>query len=122
MQITQSFLDSLTAQAQASPRLRINYDLRNSPEDQSQRMLNAIEPGTMIPIHQHDNTSETVVVLRGKACWIYYVEDGKEVERILVEAGGDICGINVPKGQRHTVVCLKSGTVIFEAKDGKYIG
>lgn len=74
MTITQALLDSLTAQAKASPRLRMNYDLRNSAEDQSQRMLNAMEPGTEIPIHRHQKTSETVVCIRGHLREIFYDE------------------------------------------------
>ena len=66
MKITQALLDNLTTQAKASPRLRMNYDLRNSPEDQSQRMLNAIEPGSPLPVHRHRHSSETVVILRGR--------------------------------------------------------
>ena len=66
MKITQALLDDLTAQAKASPRLRMNYDLRNSAEDGSQRMLNALEPGTPLPIHRHTKSSETVVCLRGR--------------------------------------------------------
>ena len=66
MKIDNTLLDELTAQAQASPRLRMNMDLRNSAADTSQRMLNAIEPGSVVPIHRHQKTSETVVVLRGQ--------------------------------------------------------
>ena len=90
MLIDQKLLDSLTAQAKASSRLRMNYDLRNTPADQSQRMLNALEPGTVMPIHRHRHTSETVVVLRGKVKWLYYNDQGELTDIILVEAGGDI--------------------------------
>lgn len=76
MIIHQALLDTLTAQAKASPRLRMNYDLRNTPNDHSQRMLNALEPGTVMPIHRHRNSSETVVVLRGKVKWLYYKRQG----------------------------------------------
>ena len=118
--IDQKLLDSLTAQAQVSPRLRMNLDLRNSPEDKSQRMLNALEPGTVMPIHRHQNTSETVVVLRGKVKWLYYNDKGELTDTILVEAGGDICGLSVPKGQWHSIECLESGSVILETKDGAW--
>ncbi len=74
MKITQAILDNLTEQAKASPRLRMNLDLRNSADDQSQRMLNAIEPGSPLPIHRHRHTSETVVCLRGRLVWEYYQE------------------------------------------------
>ena len=120
MLITQQLLDSLSAQAKASPRLRMNYDLRDTPEDQSQRMLNALEPGTVMPIHRHRNTSETVVVLRGKVKWLYYNDKGELTENILVTADGDIRGLSVPKGQWHSLECLESGSVILETKDGAW--
>ena len=84
MKITQALLDSLTEQAKASPRLRMNYDLRNSAEDGSQRMLNAIEPGSPLPIHRHRHTSETVVCLRGRLVWEFY----DELERIMTSWSG----------------------------------
>lgn len=118
MLLSVTLLDELTAQAKASPRLRMNLDLRNSPADQSQRMLNALEPGTVMPIHRHQNTSETVVVLRGKVKWLYYNDEGELIDTILVEAGGDICGLSVPMGQWHSLECLESGSVILECKDG----
>ena len=118
MKITQAILDELTAQAKASPRLRMNLDLRNTPADQSQRMLNALEPGTVMPIHRHRHTSETVVVLRGKVKWLYYDDEGRLTDTILVEAGGDICGLSVPMGQWHSLECLERGSVILETKNG----
>lgn len=120
MLISQQLLDSLTAQAKASPRLRMNFDLRNTPADQSQRMLNALEPGTMMPIHRHQHTSETVVVLRGKVKWLYYNDQGELTDNILVEANGDICGLCVPMGQWHSIECLESGSIILETKDGPW--
>jgi cupin fold WbuC family metalloprotein len=120
MLINQQLLDSLTAQAKASPRLRMNYDLRNTPADQSQRMLNALEPGTVMPIHRHRNTSETVAVLRGKVKWLYYNDQGELTETILVASDGDIRGLSVPMGQWHSIECLESGSVILETKDGPW--
>ena len=111
-------LDNLTAQAKASPRLRMHYDLRNTPEDNSQRILNAIEPGTVLPIHRHRGSSETVVMLRGKGKWNYYDDNGNLTESFVVSADGDIKGISVPKGQWHNCESLESGTVILECKDG----
>lgn len=121
VKISQALLDSLTEQAKASPRLRMNMDLRNSPEDKSQRMLNAIEPGSPMPIHRHRNTSETVACLRGRLVWEFY----DELERICTETievspNGPVVAINVPAGQWHTVRVLESGTVIMEVKDGPY--
>ena len=120
MIIDTNLLNALTAQAKASPCLRMNLDLRNSPSDQSQRMLNALEPGTVMPIHRHQNTSETVVVLRGKVKWLYYDDKGELTDTILVEASGDICGLSVPQGQWHSIECLESGSVILETKDGPW--
>lgn len=121
MKITQAILDELTAQAKASPRLRMNLDLRNGSEDQSQRMLNAIEPGSPMPIHRHQKTSETVVCLRGRLVWEFY----DELERICTETieltpNGPIVALNVPAGQWHTVKALESGSVILECKEGAY--
>ena len=120
MNIDKELLDTLTAQAKASPRLRMNYDLRNSSEDQSQRMLNALEPGTVLPIHRHRNSSETVAILRGRAVQWLYDEEGNVVEKVLLEVGGDIPAMNVEKGQWHRLECLESGTVMVEFKDGAY--
>lgn len=121
MKITQAILDQLTEQAKASPRLRMNMDLRNSADDQSQRMLNAIEPGSPLPIHRHQETSETVVVLRGRLVWEFYDELERVcTEAIEVSAGGTVCGLNIPAGQWHTVRSLESGSVILEMKEGAY--
>ncbi len=119
--ITQGLMDSLTEQAKASPRLRMNLDLRNGNDDTSQRMLNAIEPGSEVPIHRHQKTSETVVCLRGRLVEEYY----DELERICTEAielspNGPVMALNIPAGQWHTVRALESGTVILEMKDGTY--
>lgn len=121
MKITQAILDKLTEEAKASPRLRMNLDLRNSADDQSQRMLNAIESGSVVPIHRHQKTSETVVCLRGRLVEEYY----DELERICTEAielspNGPVVALNIPAGQWHTVRALESGTVILEVKDGPY--
>lgn len=121
MKVTQSLLDKLTEQAKASPRLRMNMDLRNSPEDLSQRMLNAIEPGSPMPIHRHQKTSETVVCLRGKLVWEFYDELERIcTERIELSPNGPVVALNVPQGQWHTVRALESGSVILEMKNGPY--
>ena len=120
MLLNTELLNTLSAQAKAAPRLRMNYDLRNSSDDQSQRMLNALEPGTVMPIHRHRGSSETVVVLRGKVKWLYYDENGKVTDTFVVAPGSDLCGLSVPKGQWHSLQCLESGTVILETKDGPY--
>ncbi|MBQ9677042.1 MAG: WbuC family cupin fold metalloprotein [Prevotella sp.] len=116
-----TILDELTEQAKASPRVRMNLDLRNSDADQSQRMLNAIEPGSPLPIHRHQKTSETVVCLRGRLVEEYY----DELERICTESieltpNGPVVAVNIPAGQWHTVRDLESGTEILEMKNGVY--
>ena len=79
-----------------------------------------MEPEMSMPIHRHRNTSETVIMLRGKANWLYYDEQGNVTDTFILEAGGPLCGVNVPKGQWHNTVCLEHDTVIFEVKDGVY--
>ena len=130
MNIDSLLLDKLTAEAKASQRLRMNLDLRNSAADSSQRMLNAIEPGSVVPIHRHQKTSETVVVLRGRVVEDYYDDAGVLVESVVL---GDChvadaprndmpvtSALNIPAGQWHTLRALDPGTVILEMKDGPY--
>ena len=139
MIIDKQLLDGLTAQAQASPRLRMNLDLRTSAQDGSQRMLNAIEPGSVVPVHRHRASSESVVVLRGRVVEEYYDEAGVLVESFVLgdchvadaprndvldfAPRNDVpvaCALNIPAGQWHTLRALESGTVILEIKDGAY--
>lgn len=120
MNIDKILLDSLTIQAKTSPRLRMNLDLRDSAEDQSQRMLNALEPRTVLPIHRHRKTSETVAILRGRAVQYLYDDEGNETDAVLLEAGGEIPAMQVEMGQWHRLEALESGTVIVEFKNGAY--
>ena len=148
MNIDNILLDKLTAQAKESPRLRMNLDLRNSAADSPQRMLNAIEPGSVVPVHRHQKTSETVVVLRGRVVEEYYDDAGVLVESFVLgdchvadaprndvldfAPDNDVfdfaprndvpvaCALNIPAGQWHTLRALESGTVILEMKDGAY--
>ncbi|MBQ6769924.1 MAG: WbuC family cupin fold metalloprotein [Bacteroidales bacterium] len=120
MVIDKNLLDDLSAQAKASPRLRQAFDLRNATEDYSQRMLNALEPGTVMPVHRHLSSSETVVLLRGKICWHFYDDAGNETESVVLDANGDVRCINVEKGRWHSSECLESGSVLMESKDGRY--
>lgn len=120
MIISEQILDDLTRRAQDSPRLRTAMDLRNTPEDQSQRMLNALEPGTVMPIHRHLASSETVALLRGKIRWYFYDDNGKVDEEVLLDANGDVRCINVEKGRWHSLECLESGSVLLESKDEAY--
>lgn len=130
MVIDSKILEELISKAKTSPRLRSNLDLRNSTEDKSQRMLNALEPGTVMPIHRHKETSETCVCIRGHfEEYLYgYTEtrsDGTPdpnsfgiVETVNMYPGGPI--LNIEKGQWHSLKCLESGTVLLETKDGAY--
>ena len=118
MVITREILDELTAKAKASPRLRMNMDLRNSPEDLSQRMLNAIEPGTVMPIHRHRTSSETVICVRGHFEERFYDETGNLSDVFDMVPGGLI--VNVPIGQWHNLISLVSGTILLETKNGKW--
>ena len=118
MIIDKAILDSLSEQAKTNPRLRVNMDLRNSPDDLSQRMLNALEPGTVMPIHRHKDTSETCVCIRGHFEEYFYDEEGRLTETIDMVPGG--AALNIEKGQWHSLRCLESGTVLLEAKDGAY--
>ena len=120
MLITQSLLSTLSSRAKASPRLRQNYDLRNTLGDNSQRMLNALEPGTVMPIHRHRKTSETVVIVRGSIIERFYDEDGNVTEEVLMVPGGENPVVQVEKGRWHSLECLEPGTVLFEAKDGAW--
>lgn len=118
MIISKRALNELSAKAKLSPRLRLNLDLRNSNKDNSQRMLNALEPGTVIPIHRHKDTNETCVCVRGHFEEYIYDEDGNLMETIDMYPGGPI--LNIEAGQWHSLKCLESGTIILEAKDGAY--
>ena len=121
MKITQAILDKLTEEAKASERLRMNLDLRDSVEDGSQRMLNAIEPGSILPIHRHQKTSETMICLRGKLRVEYY----DQLEQIcsdsfVIEPGGANVAVSIPAGVWHTVHALESGTCILGMMNGGY--
>lgn len=118
------FLNGLLEQAAASPRLRVNCDLRNSAADTSQRMLNALALGTEVPIHRHENTAETVVCLCGRLEEIIYEQvdgDFKETQRVLLCPAEGCYGMQIPAGAWHTIRVLEP-SVIFEAKDGAYKG
>lgn len=118
MIVDKQLLDNLSAQAKASPRLRQAFDLRNTPEDNSQRMLNALEPGTIMPIHRHRNSNETCVCVRGHFEEYFYNESGELTDIIDMVPGGTI--LNIEAGQWHSLRCLERETVLLEAKDGKY--
>ena len=113
-------MDSLSQQAKESPRLRQAFDLRTTPNDSSQRILNAVEPGTILPIHRHRGSTETIVVLRGKVVQHYYDDNGNKTASFELAPGSAQVGMSVPVGQWHALESLEEGRVIFECKDGAY--
>ena len=119
MEINKEFLGKLFEKAVENPRLRQNYDLRTSSADNSQRMLNALLPGTVVPIHRHPQSTENVFLLCGKIVEIICDENGNEIERIHLDPTVGNYGCVVPQGAWHTVEVLEP-SVIYEAKDGKY--
>ena len=119
MEINKEFLGKLFEQAVENPRLRQSYDLRTSSDDNSQRILNALLPGTVVPIHRHPNSNENVLLLCGKLVEVIYDENSKEKERIHLNPTIGNYGCVVPQGAWHTVEVLEP-SVIYEAKDGKY--
>ena len=118
MVINDKVLNELVRLAKLSPRLRQSMDLRNCQEDKSQRMLNALEPGTIMSIHRHKDTSETCVCIRGHFEEYFYDENGYLTETIDMVPGGNV--LNIEKGQWHSLKCLESGTILLETKDGSY--
>lgn len=119
MKITDKLLDELQTQANKTPRLRMNLDLRNNPEEQSQRMLNSLLPGTPLPIHRHTDTSETVIILRGRMDEVFYDSEGKEIDRVHLNPSSGEYGIQIPANQYHSVEVYEP-SVIVEFKAGKY--
>lgn len=118
MVLDSELYDRLSAQAKASPRLRMNYDLRTTPEDGSQRMLNALEPGTHVPIHRHRDTNEMVILLRGSAVQYFYNDAGEVTEAVELSEPG--AAMMVEPGRWHRIDPMESGTVIFECKNGAF--
>ena len=119
IQIDKILLEELFAKAKDSERKRMNYDLRTSSNDGSQRMLNALLPGTDVPVHRHPNSNENVILLCGKLVEVIYDVAGSESERIHLDPSVGNFGCVVPAGAWHTVEVLEP-SVIYEAKDGKY--
>jgi len=116
--IDEVLLNNVSAQAKASPRLRMNYNFHQSLDEKCHRFLNAVEPGTIMPIHRHKGSSETCVCVRGHFEEYFYDTEGRLTETVDMRPGGTV--LNIEKGQWHSLRCLESGTVLFEAKDGAY--
>lgn len=118
--IDKELLDEITRQAGKSPRLRMNYNFHETLDAPAQRLLNALEPGTELPVHRHQHTAETYLLVRGKIRVMFYDGNGKEIESVLLDPLQESYGVNIPAGQWHTLEVLEVGTVIFEVKDGPY--
>ena len=120
MLIDKKLLDEVTERARASERLRMNYNLHDSLEAKAQRLLNALEPGTLLPIHRHRHTAETYIVLRGCIKVLFYNDEKLLTDVFLVRPDEKVYGVHIPAGQWHTLEVLERDTVIFEVKDGPY--
>lgn len=120
MLLDKKLLDEVSARAKASERLRMNYNLHDALDSKAQRLFNALEPGTILPIHRHRNTAETYILLRGRIDVMFYDDKGVEVERFALNPAEGNYGVHIPSGQWHTLEVLEKDTVIFEVKDGPY--
>ena len=121
MIIDKNLLDRVTEQAKESPRLRMNYNFHQSLEDKCHRMLNAVEPGTVVPIHRHPTKDESFVILRGKVRVTTHNDDGSIIEDVVLSQESGNYGIEIPKNVWHKLESLESGSVIFECKEGPYV-
>ena len=121
MVIDKSLLDKVSAQAKASSRLRMNYNFHQSLDEKCHRMLNAVEPGTEVPIHRHPTKDESFVILRGKVRSTTYNDDGSIIESVVLCQEDGVYGVNIPKGVWHKLESLESGSCIFECKEGPFV-
>lgn len=119
MIINDELLDKITAEAEASPRLRMNFNLHESLDAKAQRLLNVLLPGTQLSVHRHNHTAETYILLRGKMSVIFYNDLGEQTGRFLLDPAIGNYGVQIPKGQWHTIDVAEPST-IFEVKDGPY--
>lgn len=120
MKLDKELLDSITQKAKESTRLRMNHNLHDSLDSKVQRLFNALEPGTVLPIHRHQNTDETYILVRGKIEVIFYDDDKNMTDRFVICQEEGTFGVHIPKGTWHTLEVLESGSVIFEVKEGPY--
>lgn len=119
MVINDELLDKVTAEAEISPRLRMNFNLHDSLDAKAQKLVNVLLPSTPVPIHRHKSTSETCVILRGKMFVVFYNDMGAQVERFLLDPTIGNYGVQIPKGQWHGIEVIEP-SAIFEVKDGPY--
>ena len=121
MIIDRALLDKISEQAKASPRLRMNYNFHQSLDDKCHRMLNALEPGTEVPIHRHPDKDESFVVLRGKVRSTTYNDEGSIIESVVLCQEDGLYGVDIPKGVWHKLESLESGSVVLECKEGPFV-
>ena len=121
MVIDENLLDEVSEQAKASPRRRMNYNFHQSLDELCHRMLNAVEPGTEVPIHRHPTKDESFVILRGKVRSTTYNDDGTIFESVVLCAEDGVYGVNIPKGVWHKLESLEEDSVIFECKEGPFV-
>lgn len=119
--INKELLDSVSEKAKVSPRLRMNYNFHQSLDEKCHRFLNAVEPGTEVPIHKHPTKDETFVILRGKVKVTTHSDDGAVIDSVLLCPDNGQYGVNIPKGVWHTLESLEAGSVIFECKEGPFV-
>lgn len=119
--IDQSLLNEVSGEAKNSSRLRMNYNFHQSLEDKCHRMLNAVEPGTVVPIHRHQTKDESFVVLRGKVKVTTYNDDGAVIESVVLCQEDGRFGVDIPKNVWHNLESLKPESVIFECKEGPFV-
>lgn len=121
MVVNREFLDEVTKQAQDSPRLRMNYNFHQSLDEKCQRMLNAVESGTDVPVHRHPTKDETFVLLRGRVKVNTYNDDGIVMESVVLCPEDGLYGVDILKNVWHNVECLETGSVFFECKEGPFV-
>ena len=119
--VDQVLLDKVSGEAKASPRLRMNYNFHQSLDEKCHRFLNAVEPGTVVPIHRHPTKDETFIVLRGRVRVLTYNDDGSFIDSVVLSNVDERYGVNIPKNVWHKVESLESGSVIFECKEGPFV-
>ena len=121
MVIDKKLLDEVSEQAKASPRLRMNYNFHQSLDEKCHRFLNAVEPGTEVPIHKHPTKDETFVILRGKVRVTTHRDDGAIIEDVVLCAEEGRYGVNIPKDMWHKIEAIEPNSVIFECKEGPFV-
>ena len=119
--IDEELLNEVSERAKSSPRLRMNYNFHQSLDDKCHRFLNAVEPGTVVPIHRHPTKDESFVILRGKVRVTTHNDDGTVIESVVLCPEEGRYGVNIPKGVWHNLESLESGSVIFECKEGPFV-